>query len=361
MELMRTILSILVSGTCLFSLSCRTISASDPKIVGGKDVVDPSDPAIQSTVSIMYRSNQGHLRHLCTGTVIDAYHVISAAHCYTNGPIEFMIGSGTDPREGQHYKVTQFLIPNAYLGGWESSYDIAVFTVDRPLTPELKPVAISRDKSIPDDAQFLLAGYGHSTVEGSDENFPSFGKLRKIDAGISVNKDSNEGTIKYKFNLKTSGVSESGTFRGDSGGPAYRIFDEGLQLQGSLSGGTMSTSNGRTDFNSSYTNLANFHNWLDCASRSTELPIAGLNPDSNEADQYPCQAQDKFLPMEQFVPFHQRLCQLEPGFALHVESSIMLPNGDSFAGTSCDPITRDACNTTPGQWDESAQRCVLSE
>lgn len=111
---------------------------------------------------------------------------------------------------------------------------------------------------------------------------------------------------------------------------------------------------------SQYTNLAYFHRWLKCASQDTQHPISGLNPDPNDAEQYPCQPQDKFLPIEQLKQFQQERCQRFPGFALHFEPALKLPDGDSLAATSCDPTTRQACQSlgAPFTWDESAQRCV---
>jgi secreted trypsin-like serine protease len=106
--------------TLVFAMACQSQnvkSLSNPNVyIGdvGSEVHDSRDPVYRSTVALMATKPDGSTQVFCSGTIIDMYYVLTAAHCidsiYSGTKME--IGFGTHPSRNLRRKVTRIAFPD---------------------------------------------------------------------------------------------------------------------------------------------------------------------------------------------------------------------------------------------------------
>ncbi len=143
--------------------------------------------------------------------------------------------------------------------------------------------------------------------------------------------------------------SKSSTKGGDSGGPAYEVFENRLKLLGVLSHG------GKHGYNfvHTYTNLYYFNNWLRCTLSPTEFSIKDLN-EKKDADQYPCNDSSTLISVDNHEANEKKSCEKWQGWSLVKD--------EKSNYSACLPITKEACTayadkTKAFHWDEKAKKC----
>ena len=351
---------ILNLGVLFISTACMSTNrASNVLVFGGQEVVDPSDPVYQSTVSILM-NYEGQKLSLCTGTVISPQLVVSSAHCFADfSGDKLWVGFGQDPRAGELFEVTHVAYPAAYYtanalttGIATYQYDVALLATKQTLSSPLKAVPISNAKD-PTSEGLLQAGYGYSDrIKGEtrdDLSYPMYGKLRKVSGKTLVQSSEIPQEMRSPLNqdpwvLTSNSGKGADTQGGDSGGPLYHLSDKGLILLGNLRGGSeyRMTDEGY----SHYTNLAHYQTWLNCAAASTPYPLPVPLVPSEGVDQMPCE-KDAASPIGQLFSRNRKLCQSIPGFDIKPQE-----------GSSCWPATAEACRKLGlGIWNETTATC----
>ena len=155
------------------------------------------DSTTSSVVRVAIRRTAAGSVSNCSGTVIGAQAVLTAAHCVVGNPIEVTIApGGSEEIPAQSFAVHPEYVPSPY------PLDIAVVITSRPIGRRTIPLLLSRAGRVGETA--VLAGWGIETVGGS-------GMLR---AGVAVVDFVGETFLTTRF-----ANSETATCSGDSGGP----------------------------------------------------------------------------------------------------------------------------------------------
>jgi len=203
---------------------------ASPDIVGG-DLVKATDTVAASTVGIILQTSQGE--GVCTGTLIAANIVLTAAHCVEDvvaAVVVFGISMDTS-KEGRSVDLVS--VHPAYLpkapgqGGWN---DIALLRFAGALPKSAKVAEYLKAVTpLKKGLKAVAAGFGTTLANGRgvDE-----GTLRKTT--LTLQNPAYEKT-ELLFPLSARGGS---TCHGDSGGPAYITQAGKLTVVGITSRGT---------------------------------------------------------------------------------------------------------------------------
>ena len=253
---MRTRLRLILAAAVLAgSLAAPAVGAADveTKIVGGSSVSIDDHPW-QVAIDIVI----GGDLYLCGGSIRDATHVVTAAHCVVDDgggyprvlpPGAFNVGYGSANLDSQsHAAVSAVTVDPRYkrdLSGNE--YDDAVLTLATPIAfgssgAAPQPVQYASAQELDDnfDGQAFVTGWG-TTAEGGD--LPADNNLRGAPIPLQPDQSClNEYDDFYLPALMIcAGGTSTDTCQGDSGGPLTLDVDPtagvSRKLVGITSGG----------------------------------------------------------------------------------------------------------------------------
>jgi hypothetical protein len=203
--------------------------------LGARRVVGGSASSITSapwTVFIRQTTRTAILQ--CTGAVVDAFHVITAAHCTFDqsgnvaAPSAFSIRAGisnfTTPAPGdaeQDRGVSSFRVHPGYV--WStgaSSNDVAILALSAPLdltTPQVQAGALPDGRTVyPRAAAVMTTGFGRETSSGNAD-----GSLNTFTATVDAQGECGQSLSQIVFSANAVAFCAAGpsaaTCNGDSG------------------------------------------------------------------------------------------------------------------------------------------------
>ena len=210
----------------LFLLTQNTLNASPPteKIIGGIR----EDATKYPYVARLFVDGQTY----CSGTLVGAKHVVTAAHSFFGNRNRRVVGETDMVARLGNQSIRSFKVhihpsfrprSSACI---EGEPDIAVIELSQ-LATGVTPIDV-RTSQPPIGSSLFLAGFGSegSGANGENGNLPPIGKINvgnTILEGFGSNPPSQNANSAYLFWRFNPG--EANTASGDSGGPAF--FDEG--------------------------------------------------------------------------------------------------------------------------------------
>jgi V8-like Glu-specific endopeptidase len=217
------------------------------------------EPFIKGGLETSSYSNVGAIlidgRLHCTGTVIGASTILTAAHCvqgYENqtNKFSFLVGSNILQPTFGPVKVTGFTYPKGEQGfkfnqsSLENDIALVYLTAPTKITPALVHLGVPRWEDILSNKSSLtFVGFGYDVIENE-----KVGAGVKREASWAINAIENRRVF--------FSVPGKNTCKGDSGGPAFKIEGGKLIQVGITSGGSPDCSTGFE------TRVDAFQNWL---------------------------------------------------------------------------------------------------
>jgi secreted trypsin-like serine protease len=175
---------------------------------------------------------------LCSGTLLGADLVLTAAHCIDGVPAEVIIGSLdlVEP-DGQRRAVRW---SKAY-PQWRTSYDVGIVMLEHPVFGKPRAVAEGcTTRELGRGTRVQLVGYGQTTKTATDNNTRLHAGVIEVVDALCTRDGACEPSIAPGGEFVAGGHGADACF-GDSGGPVYVSTAAGHALIGVVSRGLAST------------------------------------------------------------------------------------------------------------------------
>lgn len=161
----------------------KSSTTVQPRIVNG----DEASPSLAPYVVSIFKDGEAS----CTGTLVSARWVISAAHCMINASHEVLIGArrtSDGPAQGaQLVGIKKVVVPNEYEGERGGRFDITTIELDEDAPEGAKFMKVSVNIEVPQAQSYVrVLGYG-KIAEGVEDPADEVGKLRQVDVPVTSN------------------------------------------------------------------------------------------------------------------------------------------------------------------------------
>lgn len=246
-------------------------------IVNGVVVSTQTFPSF-SSLYFDQLDTSGLYQNYCGGTILDNYHVLTAAHCvegdsyyYTYTSVAPQLQDEQQVLSGsvQLIRASEFYYPDTFVDSEALSWpdDIAIVKLEAPMPVDPSDyvnLASTTDISSYDvvDTEMVVIGHGYTRsgtdnadlLQGTTQTILSPSQCRS--AGISSKQLCLIGEYSSETELLNS------TCGGDSGGPLYWYNGSEYIQVGITSYGPTQCGNPDSDYSSAYTEVAEYRDWI---------------------------------------------------------------------------------------------------
>lgn len=292
-----------VSVACclLSSLYAGVASANDggnsTRIVNGINVSVDEFPSFAS-LYFDQLDTSGLYQNYCGATILDAYHVLTAAHCvegdsyyYTYTSVAPQVQNELQVLNGAVglYRASEFYYPDGFRDSAALSWpdDIAIIRLETPLDvdpSEYVTLASPSDIASYDivGTEMFVIGHGFTTddSDGTNSLQGTFQTMLNASQCRSAGISSRQVCLQGEFNSETR--LRNSTCGGDSGGPLYWSRGGQYIQVGITSYGPSECGDPGADYSSAYTEVAEYRDWINRVLAGLEAPKIVVTQDDRD-------------------------------------------------------------------------------
>ncbi|KAM9332635.1 chymotrypsin-like elastase family member 2A [Pholidichthys leucotaenia] len=257
-------------------LSCIGLTSADgpfnhrvhnERVIGGSNA-KPNTWKWQ--VSLQYDSyNEGYFYHLCGGSIIDGFHIMTAAHCILSlQPDLYRVVVGEynlDVYEGseQFLRVERIIVHPGWTGDLGKGNDIAVMKLANPVSDN-GYVAIAElpypGETLPHDFTCYITGWGLIDYYGSVPTILQVAPINVVEHAV-CSQPNWWGSIALETMVCAGGDGIISGCQGDSGGPLNCFTGGAWRVHGVVSYGPAGMCN-QLYKPTVFTRVSSFEDWL---------------------------------------------------------------------------------------------------
>lgn len=307
---------LLTMALLTFSGSASANNAVNPAIVNGSVASSTNYPSITTLfIDTLEYDGRYSTGNYCGATILDANHVLTAAHCVYNNTLASLLTTVVPQLDNeedfpskvqpfgakQRVRVSAIYYPDNYSNANLDLLpnDIAVLKLETPLTfsssvfpsiPLTMTDSIESTYRATSSAVFTAVGHGN-TQSNNDDRKQKYGYLPLLKTSLEVATQAEcsstfingnkltDSHLCFKDTNTTSGLLNSAC-QGDSGGPAYWTDPNSqIQYQVGIASFVTSTcgSSDQTKVTSVYTEVKDYQSWISSVIAGNETPKAISN------------------------------------------------------------------------------------
>lgn len=237
------------------------------RVIGGYDAV-PNQWKWQ--VSLQFDSyNDGFFYHICGGTIIDSFHILTAAHCILSMDAHLyrtVVGEHNlyeyDGSE-EFLPVDRIVVHPGWNGDLANGNDIAILKLASPVYDN-GYVAMANlpypDQTLPHGSTCYITGWGLMDFGGSVPAVLQEAPINVVEHSVCSRPDW-WGSIALKTMVCAGGDGIISGCQGDSGGPLNCFTDGAWRVHGVVSYGPSGRCN-QVNKPTVFTRVSSFQNWI---------------------------------------------------------------------------------------------------
>ncbi|XP_072307000.1 chymotrypsin-like elastase family member 1 isoform X2 [Eucyclogobius newberryi] len=243
------------------------------RVIGGHDA-KPNDWKWQVSLQ-MDSHNDGSFYHICGGSLIDSFHVMTAAHCILSSNAQqyrTVVGEyNLDQYDGseQFQSVERIFVHPYWNGQLGLGNDIAILRLAQPVYDN-GYVAIanlaSPGETLPHDTECFVTGWGLIDFYGSVPAILQEAPIRVVQHSVCSQPDW-WGSIALENMVCAGGDGIISGCQGDSGGPLSCFTGGTWRVHGVVSYGPAGMCN-QLRKPTVFTRVSSFIDWIDAVKRS---------------------------------------------------------------------------------------------
>jgi hypothetical protein len=255
----RQLILVVLAGTLLLFTICIPKASA---IVGGvKDV---------TTNNVVVALHRVGRPPFCTGTIVAATWVVTAAHCVWDdtlgqvnpyaGLLQVSTTAGFSGSNAASSPVRGVAVHPSY-SGWRTGSDIALIKVDDVFGGLFSPIASADEITAYSDSfsSVIASGFGQTSNDGAASSVALETSLTLLSRSACSNSLPADMQIFSATLLCANGTATAATCSGDSGGPLFLNTPSGRKLAGATSFGSKPCTLSRQKF----TNVSSFIQFLN--------------------------------------------------------------------------------------------------
>ncbi|GAD88941.1 hypothetical protein VHA01S_012_00570 [Vibrio halioticoli NBRC 102217] len=235
----------------------------------------------------------GLYQNYCGGTILDQYHILTAAHCVEGDSYYYTYTSVAPQLQNEQQvksavgllpkvdliRASEFYYPSTFIDSATLSWpdDIAIIKLEQPMAvsaSDYTKLASLADASVYNvvGTEMLSIGHGYTRSNSDNDNILQGVTQRILSSSACDSANISDKQLCLQGDIDLDSQLRNSTCGGDSGGPLFWYNGSEYIQVGITSFGPSQCGDPSADYSSAYTEVAEYRDWIDSVLAGRETP-----------------------------------------------------------------------------------------